>query len=88
MYKIVNLNSSNLEVCGEDLAQGEAVYPDELSQKELLLYKAGLVAISNVIKPAETVTPKANSKIGHLVTKGHPVPFLSYSSDIHRLKQD
>lgn len=88
MYKIVNLNSSTLEVCGEDLEQGAAVYPAELTQKELLLYKAGLVAISNVIKPAETIMPKSNSKIGDLITKGHPVPFLSYSSDIHRLKQD
>lgn len=88
MYKIVNLNSSPLEVCGEDLEQGEAVYSEELTQKELLLYKAGLVAISNVIKPAETVQPKSSSKVANLVSKGHPLPFLDYSSDTHRLKQD
>ncbi|MCW6598690.1 hypothetical protein [Yersinia ruckeri] len=88
MYKIVNLNSSTLEVCGEDLEQGAAVYPAELTQKELLLYKAGLVAISNVVKPAEKIPPKSNTKVAHLVSNGHPVPFLDYSSKTHRLKQD
>lgn len=87
MYKIVNLNEAELDVEGKSLQHGASVYVKELSEKTLLLYKAGLVLISTVVK-AEEPKSKSESKLTRLVRDGHPLPFLDYSANTHRLKQD